>query len=690
MKRYIVFVFFISLFLTDAMAQSSFAPKNLGAGVNSVYDELNPVVSGDGKQLFFVRANHPANSFGGNDSQDIWASMLIGDSTWTEPTRVPGLNIGRYNAVLSVSEDGKEVLLNGVFNKKGNIWKKRGLSIARSNGSGGWSAPERLKVPAFTKKNRGMRSSASMSADGKSIVLSYSKIFNGEKNNLYLSEKKKNGGWSRPSKIKSVSLGRSDEQTPFITGDGTKLFFASDRRVKGQYDIYVSTKSTDGKGSWSAPVMLGDTINSTGFESYFKTNAKGSWAYFSSSNSSLGKADIYRVKLFEENPFVIVTGTVLNQRDGRPLTGKQIALFIDGQESDSIKINPDSATFTLKLPLGKKYEFRPYVKNYTGATTTLDVTIKKEFSKSNIELLVTPVPYVLVRGNVMEQSNRTVPDPIYNVKITVNGSVVDSLNFDRNTGAFEVRLKHGVAYEFAASAQKHESVPAKLDLTTIGEYEEIKLDLYVLREKMAVVEGKVIDKKTGKILEHLSKAQITVEGFSDILASIDTVTGSYQLRLPLGRAFTFSAAMNNYYPLYETIDLTNEITDVKIYKDIVIVPIEVGQSIRLNNIFFDAGKSILKAESFPELDRVVDFLSKNTSIRIEISGHTDNVGKASSNLKLSQGRAQSVADYVVKKGIDKTRVVAKGYGDQKPVASNVSKEGKAQNRRVEFTVLDNN
>lgn len=686
MKRYIVFVFLANLFLTDAIAQSSFAPVGLRV-VNSTYDELNPVVSGDGKQLFFVRANHPGNTFGPTDSQDIWTTTLVSDTTWSEPTRVPNLNIGRYNAILSVSPDGKEVLLNGVFNKRGNIWKKRGLSIARNNGSE-WSTPERLKVPAFSRKNRGMRSSASMSADGRSIVLSYSKIFNGEKNNLYISTKKSSGKWSRPSKIKGVNLGRSDEQTPFITSDGKKLFFASDRRSKGQYDIYVSAKSADGKKGWSAPVMLGDTINSTAFESYFKTNAKGSWAYFSSGKNSVGNADIYRVKLFEENPFVIVSGTVINKTTGKPLTGKEIALFLDGQQADSIQVNRDSATFTVRLPLGKKYEFKPSVKNYVAATTTLDVTNKKEFSKSNIELLVTPVPYVLVRGKVMEQQNRAVPEPIYDVKITINGREVDSLNFDRNSGAFEVRLKHGVSYEIAASAQKHESIPAKLNLTTTDEYEEITLDLYLLREKMAVVEGKVIDKKTGKILEKLSKAKIMVEGGMDILANIDTVTGSYQMRLPLGRAFTFSAEMNNYYPLYETVDLTNETTDVKIYKDIVIVPIEAGQSIRLNNIFFDAAKAILKPESYPELDRVVEFLTKNSSIRIEISGHTDNVGKAALNLKLSQSRAQSVADYVVTKGIDKSRVVAKGYGDQKPVASNVSAEGKAQNRRVEFMILE--
>jgi len=118
------------------------------------------------------------------------------------------------------------------------------------------------------------------------------------------------------------------------------------------------------------------------------------------------------------------------------------------------------------------------------------------------------------------------------------------------------------------------------------------------------------------------------------------------------------------------------------------IPIEIGQSIKLKNIFFDAGKTVLKNESFAELERVATFLEENPHIKIEIAGHTDNVGKATSNQKLSQGRAQAVADFVISKGINKSRIVVKGYGSSKPVASNKTAAGKAENRRVEFTILE--
>jgi outer membrane protein OmpA-like peptidoglycan-associated protein len=127
---------------------------------------------------------------------------------------------------------------------------------------------------------------------------------------------------------------------------------------------------------------------------------------------------------------------------------------------------------------------------------------------------------------------------------------------------------------------------------------------------------------------------------------------------------------------------------LKISKDLFIAPIEVGASIKLNNIFFETGKSTLKPTSFPELERVIKFLNENSTLKIEIAGHTDNVGNAATNKNLSQARANAVANYIIKNGVAKDRIVAKGYGMEKPVASNKTAAGKSQNRRVEFTILD--
>ncbi len=115
--------------------------------------------------------------------------------------------------------------------------------------------------------------------------------------------------------------------------------------------------------------------------------------------------------------------------------------------------------------------------------------------------------------------------------------------------------------------------------------------------------------------------------------------------------------------------------------------IEEGAALILNNIFFQTGKSTLLPESYPELDKIYDFLAEGTVSLIEISGHTDNTGSAQVNEKLSQQRAQAVVDYLVGKGIASTRLQAKGYGPSRPLDTNRSDDGKQKNRRVEFLVL---
>ncbi len=119
----------------------------------------------------------------------------------------------------------------------------------------------------------------------------------------------------------------------------------------------------------------------------------------------------------------------------------------------------------------------------------------------------------------------------------------------------------------------------------------------------------------------------------------------------------------------------------------MLVPLETGEVVRMNNIFFETAKADLRRESSTELDRVVKLLRDNPRMQILIGGHTDSVGSAVFNKQLSQSRAQAVATYLIGKGISAKRLRVKGYGDSKPVASNETDAGRQQNRRVEFTIL---
>jgi outer membrane protein OmpA-like peptidoglycan-associated protein len=118
------------------------------------------------------------------------------------------------------------------------------------------------------------------------------------------------------------------------------------------------------------------------------------------------------------------------------------------------------------------------------------------------------------------------------------------------------------------------------------------------------------------------------------------------------------------------------------------MPIEVGITVRLNNIFFDFDKTTLRPESIPQLDRVVKFMRDNPTVSVEIGGHTDSKGSDEYNINLSQGRAESVVNYVIEQGVDYSRIIAKGYGESLPVDTNSTDEGRQSNRRVEFKILE--
>lgn len=128
----------------------------------------------------------------------------------------------------------------------------------------------------------------------------------------------------------------------------------------------------------------------------------------------------------------------------------------------------------------------------------------------------------------------------------------------------------------------------------------------------------------------------------------------------------------------------------KYYKNPFVVTYQFmpSKSFVLENCNFDNGKATLQESAFTVLDELVAYLKRKDDDRIELGGHTDNVGSPASNQKLSLDRANTVRDYLIAKGIDGNRITAKGYGHTKPISENKTAEGRAENRRTEVTILD--
>jgi len=239
------------------------------------------------------------------------------------------------------------------------------------------------------------------------------------------------------------------------------------------------------------------------------------------------------------------------------------------------------------------------------------------------------------------------------------------------------------------------TISAKGDYAYLVRYEDSYggSDIYRIKLKeeskpnpVVLIYGSVINAKTREPIEAKIIYELLSNGKEVGTAISESDKGNYKIILPYGKKYGFRAVAEGYYAINENIDVSDLKTYEEIQKDIKMVPIEVGEIIRLNNIFFEFGKSELKSASFPELDRVV-VLMKDNAIEIEMAGHTDNIGSEEANLKLSTERAKSVVAYLISKGIEPSRLIAKGYGENKPITTNDNEEGKQQNRRVEFTIL---
>lgn len=173
------------------------------------------------------------------------------------------------------------------------------------------------------------------------------------------------------------------------------------------------------------------------------------------------------------------------------------------------------------------------------------------------------------------------------------------------------------------------------------------------------------------------------------VSSSNSVTGKYLVSLPSGRNYGIAVKAEGYLFHSENFDIPAATGYQEIIKDILLNKLAVGQKVVLRNIFFDYGKSTLRTESYAELDRLVKLLNDLPKLKIEISGHTDNKSSLQFNQKLSEARAKAVVDYLIGKGISSSRLEYKGYAFLQPIATNDTEEGRQQNRRVEFKVLEN-
>ena len=216
----------------------------------------------------------------------------------------------------------------------------------------------------------------------------------------------------------------------------------------------------------------------------------------------------------------------------------------------------------------------------------------------------------------------------------------------------------------------------------------VEPEVEIRTSAMAILKGLITDEMSGKPVK--ARIELTDNNTSEMMAefSSEQTTGKYLMTLPSGKNFGIAIKADGYLFHSENFNIPSDANFKTYVKNIQLKRIEVGKSVVLRNIFFDTNKYELRPESMAELGRLQSILIENPQIRMEISGHTDSDGSAELNQKLSENRAKAVVDYLIQNGILESRLTYMGYGPTQPVASNDTAEGKQENRRTEFKIIE--
>ena len=261
-------------------------------------------------------------------------------------------------------------------------------------------------------------------------------------------------------------------------------------------------------------------------------------------------------------------------------------------------------------------------------------------------------------------------------------SIPQNLGYPINTTENEGSLFVAADARTAFYASDRSDSRGGLDIYTF----ELRPD--VRPAKTLYVIGKVFDKKSGKGLP--SSVELIDNATQQTVSKVQTdETGNYFMTLPVGKDYNFSVNRKGYLFFSELYSLSKSAPDSTYKKDIPLQPVELNASVVLKNILFETNSAALQNISLVELNKLLQLLGDNPTIKVQINGYTDNVGKPAENLKLSANRAKSVVDYLVSKGINLSRLTFKGFGETKPIGDNKTEVGRALNRRTEFVIVGN-
>lgn len=454
-----------------------------------------------------------------------------------------------------------------------------------------------------------------------------------------------------------------DEQTMYITRRTGDL-----RDSRPNEDIYFATRNTD--GSWNPIKNLGRPINTSDNEGAFSISSDGHYIFFTSCSRRGGKGqcDIWL--------------TIDNDGEWSEPMNLQAPINTRHWESQpSIASNGKTLYFTSDRPGG--YGGTDLWKANFGETgweepINLGPEINTPFDEQ--------FPFIHSDNNTLYFSSEGHPgmgkSDLFLSRLGPEGNWGSPVNLGHpiNTSGYDWNMI--VARDGKTALYSSDKMPdgkGGLDIYTF------QLPTKLQAQRVSYARGFIRDADTKRPLA-ASVILTPQSGGVSTNTYADQTDGMFLVPLKADQKYALTIDKDGYLLHSEYFDMPNVDTDKPFEIIIDLKKVKIGKSVVLKNVFFDTDKYELKENSINELQKLIDFMKINPDISIEIGGHTDNVGNKTNNIELSTNRAKSVYNYLVKNGVSSTRLTFQGYGDNNPIESNSTEQGRAINRRTEFKV----
>jgi outer membrane protein OmpA-like peptidoglycan-associated protein len=485
-----------------------------------------------------------------------------------------------------------------------------------------------------------------------------------------------------PKNLGSGVNSRFDEYAPVLTADEQTLIFT--RKIPRQdmnfihlgpeyEDFFVSYR--DQNGEWGPAFNMGPPINTQNNEGAQSISADGMHLYFTACGrpGGMGSCDIYYSRRIGEGwsqPVNLGAPVNSSSWDSQPsisADGKTL-FFVSNRRGNTGRMD---IWFTTRTPEGRWAEPQ---------------NLGPQINTSGREMS----PFIHPDNKTLFFASDTHPgmggmDLFYTIR-DENGNWQKPVNlgYPINTAADEISLVVGASGREAYFASEQTGGVGGTDLYYFELYPEAR------PTAVTYMKGIVFDSDTRQKLDATFELIDLTKGEIILQSTSNAQTGEFLVPIPVGANLALNAWKNGYLFFSEHFAFEDVRTgvDPHLY-DIPMSPIRMGETVVLKNIFFRTDSHELLPQSMSELQKLLDLLNQNPALKIEISGHTDNTGSFTYNKTLSERRALSVFNYLIEKGINRSRLSYKGYADQQPIATNDTEEGRAQNRRTEFKVTGN-